>query len=1596
MSFTQAIVRNRGDHEIILALNGLFPDTIEPIRAAFDSLLPQENIRVWYVPGPVRDLESANEGRREVAEIIREAFLASLQPDIIHLSSIFEGFTDDVVTSIGRFDLLTPVSVSLYDLIPLLNPEKFLAPNPFYKKNYLSKLEHLKKSSLYLAISQFTLEECQSYLTPDIKQFINVSAAIESHFEPLNLEKEKIKNLKQKFGITRPFIFYTGGADDHKNLPRLIEAFAVLNPAIRAKYQLVFGGRIHIVPHLKGIAKSNHLGVEDVIFTGYVTNEELLQFYNISHIVAFPSWHEGFGLPVLEAMSCGTPVICGNRSSLPEVIGLDEAMFDPFDVKAISAKLSQALEDENFRARLRAHGLQRAKLFSWDESAKKAILGFEKLHASRSAENHQPDFISSSQKLIQAISNQPNLQDISLPALSGMLGQNFGSGIERQLLVDVSELCQRDSATGVQRVVRSYLFELLLSPPKGFRVEPVYATREDCYRYARNFKNRFLGISEAELPEEEVCCQRGDIFFALDMQHHVQLSHGSFYSKIRSNGVTVKFLVYDLLPIQLPNLFLHSDASQLHEQLMTIVARSDEAICISKATADALLKWIKENNIPTSPNFSASWVHIGSDFDRAKPSKGISADAHDMLQGISSRPAFLWVSTIEPRKGQVQILDAFESLWSQGQELNLVFVGQQGWKMEPFAHRLEKHPENGKKLFWLKGISDEYLEKVYASSTCLVAASLNEGFGLPLIEAARHRLSIIARDIPVFREVAGEGAYYFKGFQAKDLAESVEGWLKLYKQAKHPKSDSLQWSTWKESTEKLKESLTKKNYPRKQIFLDISELVQRDVGSGIQRVVRSILKESLANPPSGYRIEPVYATTTKGYRYARQFSRRLDPLLPDEVQDEPIDFAPGDIFFGLDLQPQVVLAQRPFYQILRRNGVDVRFLIYDLLCVLMPERFPPGSAEGFSQWLDVVMESDGAICISKSVADQTREWFNKGERVRPTDFGIDWFHLGADTSHHAPLGGLPSDSGKVLSTLKQRKTFLIVSTIEPRKGHAQVLAAFEALWRGGVDVNLVIVGKQGWMVDELCEKLRAHSEMNHRLFWLEGISDEYLDKVYAASTCLISASYGEGFGLPLIEAAQHGLPILARDIAVFHEVAGKHSAYFKAEKPEELAQAIQFWLVHHQSNSHPKSTGIQYLNWKQSARNLHAILTSEKVKSKPQLFVDVSNLINYGDQRTGVHRVVRSILQEWFENPPEGYDICPVFANNEHCYHYAKGFSFKAIQDFFGQLSQQPIEYKKGDVFLGFDLDHHNPRTYQEFLCKMKDAGVRVVFIVYDLLPIHFPQFWEPQHSVDKVHSSWLKIVSKMSGVVCISKAVADEMKAWRQEQEPLNDTPFQIDWFHLGADINSSLPTTGFLENHAFVLQIFRKRSTFLMIGTIEPRKGHAQVLAAFEALWRSGVDVNLVIVGKQGWMVDDLCEKLRAHSEMNHRLFWLEGISDEYLEKVYAASTCLIAASYGEGFGLPLIEAAQHGLPILARDIPVFREVACEHAAYFSAETPNELAIAIKSWLADYQKNKHPKSCGMNYLTWKESAAMLLNKICQGETANDSEKTEPLACAS
>jgi glycosyltransferase involved in cell wall biosynthesis len=166
-------------------------------------------------------------------------------------------------------------------------------------------------------------------------------------------------------------------------------------------------------------------------------------------------------------------------------------------------------------------------------------------------------------------------------------------------------------------------------------------------------------------------------------------------------------------------------------------------------------------------------------------------------------------------------------------------------------------------------------------------------------------------------------------------------------------------------------------------------------------------------------------------------------------------------------------------------------------------------------------------------------------------------------------------------------------------------------------------------------------------------------------------------------------------------------------------------------------------------------------------------------------------------------------------------------------------------------------------------------------------------------------------------------------------------------------------------------------VVSTLEPRKGHAQTLRAFEKLWAEGHEVFLVLVGKKGWKVDELVLSIEEHPMLNQYLFWLQGVSDEYLTQIYQNSTCLIAASEGEGFGLPLIEAAHHKIPIIARDLPVFKEVAQNHAFYFSTRKSENLAQAIKDWLKLYDANSHPKSDTMPWLNWGQSAKQLLSQI-------------------
>ena len=388
----------------------------------------------------------------------------------------------------------------------------------------------------------------------------------------------------------------------------------------------------------------------------------------------------------------------------------------------------------------------------------------------------------------------------------------------RQLLVDVSAVARVDLKTGIQRVVKAQLLALLKCPPTGFRVEPVRLCNSDSqwrYRYARNYMAKLLSLPESILEDDPVEVAEGDIFYAPDYftDGVIEASASGIYADWSAQGVEINFLVHDILPLTMPKYFpVYSE--KMHENWLRAIAESsDRLICVSRTVAQETHGWLKLHEPEVLPHLEIAVSHHGADINAFDPSKGLPPDAGPVLHRLSSCPSFLMVGTIEPRKGHLQVLTAFERLWAQGIDINLVIAGAEGWKsvapelrrnISQIVEKLRSHPKLGTRLFWLEDISDEFLDKVYTASACLIAASQNEGFGLPLIEAAQHGVPILARDTSVFREVAGQYAGYFSGDDAESLANTVKDWLGLYLENRHSKSDDMPWLTWEQSTDRLK------------------------------------------------------------------------------------------------------------------------------------------------------------------------------------------------------------------------------------------------------------------------------------------------------------------------------------------------------------------------------------------------------------------------------------------------------------------------------------------------------------------------------------------------------------------------------------------------------------------------------------------------------------------------------------------------------------------------------------------------------------------------------------------------------------------------
>ena len=944
-------------------------DEFDSIRKWLENCNAADRIRVFRGLTGVSGMQSANDARIHACEALYDAYVGSLGFDLVHVPSFFEGFLDDIVVGSTEITRMGPArAVTIHDLTSSEALE-IDSTDPVYKDWHRRRLSGLSKADLLVSNSAHTRDVAIALLGIAPDRVVNIGADTDSIFRKVDLSPEARLSLLARYGISKPFVMHVGILERRKNVETLIRGFAQLPPEKRSSHQLVLvaDAATQQVTHLRAIARDSGVDTDSVIFTQFVPDEDLVGLYNIARAVVAPSFAEGFGFSILEAMRCGAPVLAADAMSLPEVIGSREFLFNPTQPSTLAEKLTILLDDGSFRQHALEHCSLQEGRFSWKITAaraheafqetvarrrvrlssivkkrlryvlipeldvgKKELARIDKLsailsvtgdvfltaaHADKLAKifgthydsieptdfrltgDHRIIILSGLAKLdlyqcailarmpaIILLSEQ--IAELSIPAewqyylegYSGLIAAAKSDGVHdlvnvlpniyhqiigvvrsdeesilaskiedlythhparivqqllpemesltatdrvdvasaiaenhavppprARLLVDISELVHRDIKTGIQRVVRNMLKELLAARC-DMRVEPVYRDGDD-YRYARQFTCRFLGLNSdpSVLKDNVVDFYPSDTFLGLDHDKHITETAFGRLRDLRCRGGSVNFVIYDLLPLMRPEFFRVELTSEFKKWFLSISKIADRLIGISRCVADDIIAILKKGATTRAKPLDVTWYHNGSDLNEIQTNDivlELADECADALISIGGRPMFLTVGTIEPRKGISELLDAAEHVWPT-HDIAFVLVGAEGWLVDELVARINNHPELGKRLFWLGHVSDELLASFYRRASAVILPSEAEGFGLPLVEAACQGIPVIARDIPIFREVGGNDVFYFKSKNGAELATALGDWLAKLEENKIPQSRNIKVLSWRESAAQL-------------------------------------------------------------------------------------------------------------------------------------------------------------------------------------------------------------------------------------------------------------------------------------------------------------------------------------------------------------------------------------------------------------------------------------------------------------------------------------------------------------------------------------------------------------------------------------------------------------------------------------------------------------------------------------------------------------------------------------------------------------------------------------------------------------------------
>lgn len=345
----------------------------------------------------------------------------------------------------------------------------------------------------------------------------------------------------------------------------------------------------------------------------------------------------------------------------------------------------------------------------------------------------------------------------------------------KNIYIDVSIFAKHDNKTGIQRVIREVIIQCLQHPNLRAKIHFVIATQKTAYKsIGYQFRNNQITFDLEAIRQSTIVLKKNDVFFGLDFCPNIIPYHLTDFIKWKFYGAKFVWLLHDILPLTHPEWFTFNNTRNFKIWFNSLLLLSNQILCVSQTVKNQVIEFAQVHHSPL-PNCTV--IPLGYRFNSIDDEQRASAVVSPLCQSL--QPYILMVSTLEPRKGHKEIIETFTYLWqAEYTDINLVLVGKQGWNVQKLILEIEQNAFYNKHLFWLTEVTDVQLIDLYLHAKGTIMASLDEGFGLPLIEAIGMNKHILLRNIPIFREV-GANKYNLTYFHAdnSNLIAITQEWL---------------------------------------------------------------------------------------------------------------------------------------------------------------------------------------------------------------------------------------------------------------------------------------------------------------------------------------------------------------------------------------------------------------------------------------------------------------------------------------------------------------------------------------------------------------------------------------------------------------------------------------------------------------------------------------------------------------------------------------------------------------------------------------------------------------------------------------------------